>query len=810
MTEPDALSAKPARRTARRRLLVLGSAGLAALLVIAGVVKYRQSTAPLRPALFVQTPGTLDTIQFTRDGRLLMTTEGDASNPMVTFRDADTGQIVRQWPGGAGQKWLSEDGTRFLEQDDSLHGPGHCILRDALTGRVLRQWTGQIGSVRPDFSLLITADSVRLIPRPPGSPLGRSKKFGPQDFIRPKVGRVVEVETGRVVGQFPLGSSILYFGDCSLSSVKPLLYQTGYGQPARLLRLPSMTPLLTGLPPLRSLRVTWDRTRVIGIDNKGVLHFWSLPSGQHTTVATGLSYAFWASSLKNGELIVDGTQGQYPHSNPVIQVRSADGTHVLHSFSGMPLAFSPDMRLMAVDVYNGPSDDMTCAIWNLETGQRQALLDVGTDAQGNPASDRNFINGSWAIGPDGRQFVFAAKSGLLRFYRPGKPSPVAPSSRISTDSGRTVLSFGTGSGYSPGISDAIVLPGGGVAATGGQDMSSDDRRVQIWQPGQDAWWVKAVVGNGSVEKLGVSPDGTQIVGSSQWGLWMLDLKTRVSTATPIQSLGGGRQGFSQYGVGQPVWLDGPGQPVTVVFMGDYTDGSIWLTRWDSAGQFLDKKKVVPVNETRGRRTFKVAEAEVSPNGRMLAVSWSDTMSQGAAGAAILELRETRTGRVLRTLTAPLKAGSLYARSSGACGHPTFSLDGKRLAAADDIGGISVWDTETGSLLGRLSGTESDSHTHTFFSTASGVSGGMIRTAFAPDNQHLAVGREDGSIYLYSLNTWLPVAELGQTALWTGTPEQVHLPLRWLSFAPDGHTLYGDTVNGADVLSWPVPALKDNF
>lgn len=367
MTEPDAPPAKPARRTARR-LLVLGGVGLAALLAVVGVVKYRQSTAPLRPALFVQTPGTLDTIQFTRDGRLLMTTEGDVSNPMVTFRDADTGQVVRQWPSGPGQKWISDNGKRVLEQDNSLHGPSHCALYDAVTGRVLRQWTGQIGSVRPDFTLMTTADSVLSIPAPPSTPRGRDT------YIRPKTGQVVEVETGRVVGQFSLTNG--YLGESSLSSIRPFLYLTDFNQPAHLLRLPSLMPVLTGLPPLSSLRLTWDGTRAIGIDKTGILHFWSLPSGQHTTVATGLSAAFWVSPLKNGELLVYGTDAQQPHGQPAVQVRSADGTHILHSFSEMPLAVSPDARLMAVSVYNGPSDDMICAVWNLETGQRRALLDM--------------------------------------------------------------------------------------------------------------------------------------------------------------------------------------------------------------------------------------------------------------------------------------------------------------------------------------------------------------------------------------------------------------------------------------------------
>lgn len=759
MTESDSPPVKPARRTARRRLLVLGGAGLAVLLAVVGVVNYRH-TVPLRPALFVQTPGTLDTIQFTRDGRLLMTTEGDVSKPMVTFRDADTGQVVRQWPGGAGQQWLSADGTRFLETDYALHGPSHSVLRDAVNGRVLRQWTGQIGDVRPDFSLMVTAADA--------------------PYRQPQTARVVEVETGRVVGQFDLKGGTL--DDARLARSGPFLCVPSAGS-FRLLRLPSMTPVLTGLPLMRSLRVTRDGTRAFGLDGKGTLYFWALASGHQTTAATGLLQTFWVSELTNGDLVVNGLQATKPNWKTVVQVRSADGTRLLRSFDASPKAFSPEGRLMAAD---SKYRSGTCAVWDLETGQRRVLLDVAADSLGNQTFDSGPGVGHLAIAPNGRCFAYGGQNGLLRLYRPGVPA--AASALMSQNSGQSVLSFGSGSRYSPSLFDAVVLPDGGVAASGGQGSTDSEWRVQVWHPGQEAWAVKTGDTVSNVARLGVSPDGAQVAGSTQYGIWTLNLTSRISLATPIQNSPGGGQGFTPHGVGQPVWLDGPGQPVTTVLSGDFGDGPADLLHWDAAGQFVNKKTVVPAKQVVGSRTFTLAGAQVSPDGNMLAVLWNEYATQkpgsksapplGTAGK--LELRDTRTGRLLKTLTATLPSTS-YTGSQGAFGQPAFSPDGKRLAVADDIGGLSVWDTGSGHLLGRLSGTRVNTDSRLVaFAGPSGMTGAVGRPAFTPDNRWLAVSRDDGSLYLYSLRSWLPVAQLGQT------PQ----PLHWLAFAPDGRTLYG--------------------
>ena len=68
-------------------------------------------------------------------------------------------------------------------------------------------------------------------------------------------------------------------------------------------------------------------------------------------------------------------------------------------------------------------------------------------------------------------------------------------------------------------------------------------------------------------------------------------------------------------------------------------------------------------------------------------------------------------------------------------------------------------------------------------------------AISPDKSFLATGRADGTIYLYSLKTNLPVAQLGNA------PMQV----THIKFSPEGHTLYG--VTNYEVRSWNVPKIQ---
>ena len=150
------------------------------------------------PTRFVQTSGTIADLRFSQDGRFVITTEGDEDHPLLTFRDAVTGSIAHQWVCGQGEKWVSEDGQRVVEAVHSENGPTSCTLRDAASGQVLRQWTGEMIDIRPDFTLMVTADDPRELPAPPSTPPSRRL------YALPKTGRVVDVATGRILGRFPM------------------------------------------------------------------------------------------------------------------------------------------------------------------------------------------------------------------------------------------------------------------------------------------------------------------------------------------------------------------------------------------------------------------------------------------------------------------------------------------------------------------------------------------------------------------------------------------------------------------------------
>lgn len=285
------------------------------------------------------------------------------------------------------------------------------------------------------------------------------------------------------------------------------------------------------------------------------------------------------------------------------------------------------------------------------------------------------------------------------------------------------------------------------------------------------------------------------------------MKTRVSQTAPIQAFQNPQAGLSLQDVGRPVWLDGPAQPVAVLSTGIFGAGPVLLTQWDAGGRVAGQKTVAPAKQTLGKENLVVSGVEVSPDGQMLAVLWNE---RGAGSLGKLELRETRSGRVLRTLASTLpprpqlRLFVVSPRSAGALGQPAFSPDGTHLAAADDLGGVQVWDTKIGQRLGMASGTRPVIRSYIGGFSAPD-DGGAARVAFTPDNRWLAVGRDDGSIYIYSLRSWLPVAQIGQIAK---LPPPLITRFRWLAFAPDGRTLYGFTTNGTDVFSWPVPALKD--
>ncbi|MEO7716082.1 MAG: hypothetical protein ABIY70_07760, partial [Capsulimonas sp.] len=663
-------------RKHRRLSLALGGA-----IVILAIVLVRRYifNASLAPRQFVQSQGEIDSIQFSHDGSLVMTT--DALDCQVTFRDPANGRIVREWAYSGGETWLSNDGARVLATKYSPDRPTQSTLYNAVTGRALRRWNGQVVDVLPDFSLMVIGEdgATRSVAKVSGSqPAQQTTKPTPA----PRGGRVVDVLTGRVLGVLPEAG----FRDAILSRDGRYLCVVNGDKPALLLRVPEMTPIFS-MPSLSFLRVARDGDRALGVDgNTGVLHLWLLSTGLHTTVDTGLNQLRHVYSLDDGSVVVQGDEGTRFHSHAVLQVRSADGERLLRSLPMDPLASSWNAQFAGVNEWNGHGSD-AFNVFDLQSGRRIVRLNMAMDALGQTVSKHDYGEERFAISPDGHRFASAGRNGLLHFYDLSVQTPPSSHPPISTDNGRSVLSLSDGSDgpdlFKPDLFEAVALPGGGVAASGRHD---DPQQIKLWRSGKE------------------------------------------------QILGG--------------------------------------------------------------RQYQVARFQVSQDGGMMAVLWNGVKREKSEGKSVsiiqddgfMDLRDTHTGRLIRTLIEPDPNG-VTRTSIGALSKPVFSRDGKFLAVAGDSGGVLVFDTVSGRKMGQLSETRVLSTS--WMGGFVGDMFGAAALAFAPDNQSLAAARDDGAIYLYSLKTFLPVAQIGHTEtvssrLLGRSPR----PLRWVAFDARGDKLYG--------------------
>jgi WD40 repeat protein len=219
----------------------------------------------------------------------------------------------------------------------------------------------------------------------------------------------------------------------------------------------------------------------------------------------------------------------------------------------------------------------------------------------------------------------------------------------------------------------------------------------------------------------------------------------------------------------------------------------------------------------GGQRFEVHSLQLSNDGILAAVVWNGIKPAKSgkgfqnAGEQRIDLRDVKTGEVLKTLLGGGIPGYESGFWAGYVGNPSFSSDGKFVAVplAYDEGGSKtvIWDTRSGSVRGQITftcGLPRD--------TAGNYSLNRIGTpatvAFSPDSRYLAVARDDGSIYLYSLRSFLPVEEL--CSPYEKNPNnssELIYPIQNLVFGPDGKELYGTPFGSSLVLKYDVPSVS---
>jgi WD40 repeat protein len=141
-----------------------------------------------------------------------------------------------------------------------------------------------------------------------------------------------------------------------------------------------------------------------------------------------------------------------------------------------------------------------------------------------------------------------------------------------------------------------------------------------------------------------------------------------------------------------------------------------------------------------------------------------TVAAGGGGAVVLW--DLQTGKSLQNLTDPIDNGAYYTI--------VFSPDGTILAAGGLNQLVHLWDTRTGELLDTLE-----------------VDKGIIQSiAFSPDGQLLAVGSSSGTLGLWDPSRGMLLASLSEH----------HGGIRRVAFSPNGDIL-ATTSNDDTVRLW---------
>lgn len=785
-----AANTQASNRSSRRSIpIIIAIIVVVAVSVLSLYAYSRSEEVVLSRLWFVSGVGHIDSVQFSSDGRYIMTV--DYESGATTVRDTLTSQVVRELPGHWFSTTFSDDGTEVLQTVSSKGGTTRSILTDIPSGDVLRRWTGKILYAMPDLSLMVTTDD------PHKSPYSHN-------WTESTTGRVVDISTGRTLGQFNMG----YLWRPRLSSNGRYLCLPNPNGSSHLLRVPEMTDVLR-LPALHSMYLSPSGDLLIGITYSGTLEFWQLPSGHHWSVNTGLEYAETVYQLNNGRIVISARDSG-EHNCTVVQIRSSDGRFAIDEYVGIAKAFSPDMKYIAMQ---GGGNSPALDVYDAETGSKITSLQ-NKDAIGNPIYNIPGSGDPIAIGPGAHGIAFARNNGILSFYaannRYGAANPSSTAwPMMSETSGTKILKFGE---QHSAIFDVITLPGGGVAASGG---AASQPRVQIWRPGHDVISVSAP-GNGTITSLGMSPDGKVLAGSSCWGVWTYCLSTGTSRETPITV---GKKGEEFYPIepeGRPIWRDGPNRPFSVVSdpvpgtNSVLANGSIKSVQWDDNARHLGEKTLMALDRTVGKVKYKVIYEGVSPDGMSLIVIWNGIKTvlvdgkpvMTLTGIPIVEHRDAQNGTLLRTFDLAGNGEDPNYRV-GNLGKAVFSRDGKLVALLDNGGCGLICNVNTGSLVGVVSGMLSEDPQCRDFPVESNA---VI--AFSPDDRFFALGLNNGIINIYSLSTFMPLAQLGEVsdAIPVTRASQIQAPLRWISFDSGGKLVYGTFVNGDSVYAWPIPRI----
>ncbi len=281
-----------------------------------------------------------------------------------------------------------------------------------------------------------------------------------------------------------------------------------------------------------------------------------------------------------------------------------------------------------------------------------------------------------------------------------------------------------GNETTPGKNSNNGLPTG--AETVENNLTQD---AMQWSLPEDA---KARLGKGNINEIQYSPDGRLLVVASRIGIWLYDVTTHQEVTLLTEPTSGvGSLAFS---------------PDGRTFASGRADGTIILN-----GPIVQLDKSIGVQKTLTGHTDYVWNLVFSPDGKTLASDSRDGTTR---------LWDAITGEQKWTLTKDSDRASML----------SFTPDGGAMVSVNWDDEISLWNPSTGK------------HKKTF---ALHPDCSTTGAAFNPNGKTVAIGSENGTIYLHDLDT----GEL-EIAL-TGHEEYVEN----LAFSPDGKTVVSGSGDG---------------
>lgn len=601
--------------------------------------------ADLAKSVFAEKLGSIRSIAFSPDGKLLATGDTDS---YIRLWNVATGEQTAAWQGH--EEWVrsvvfSPDGQSLASgsEDKTIRlwnvETGQCLL--VLEGH--RSWVRSV-AFSPNGKLLASGSedkTVRLWNLDSGNCLQILEKH--TNFVR----TVTFSPNGEWLASGSSDQTIRLW-DISTGDCLQVLKQHTRG--------------------VRSVAFSPDGKRLASGSSDCTIKLWNMATGNCLQSLSGHKGWVWSVIFSpDGQMLASGSEDQTVR---LWQIETGESLKMLqgHTSWVRSVKFSPDGQMLA-----SGGDDQTVRLWDVASGQRLKTL------QGYARGIR-----SVAFSPDGQTLASGSEDQNVRVWRidtaqclitlpkhTGRVWSVAFSpvdNRIlasgSEDLSIRIWNVTTGeclkilSGHRDGVHSVAFTPDGQMLASG-----SADSTVRLWDviTGQ---CLEVLTGHtGGVWSVAFSPDGKTLAsGSSDFTVRLWDVQNRQCLNKCLKTLSGHNHWI------RSVAFSPDGKTLASSSVGRMV--RIWDVKTGKNLQTLDGFK------------NGIRSVAFSPDSRILASGSDDR---------VVRLWDIHSGQCLQTF----EGHSDRVRSVA------FSLDGNMLASGSNDEAIKLWDIVTGKELKNL-------------------------------------------------------------------------------------------------------------